>query len=213
MQHEILLFVMPGCSICPQMERLFHEMHRQGAIRGLKVLDVTRHPELAEKYKIRSVPFYIINGVGFNGLKTRPEIEHLLAPDSSEKWKTLLTDGLSNGELHIVEQQVRNNPGARDAMLQLLDASDTELVVRIGLTAIIETLAEGTLLHPYEQRFIRLAQHKDKRIALDGLYYLSLLSTPTSLEALTNIANEENHSLQQEARELLAESDSSRILH
>ena len=66
---------MPGCAICPQMERLFEEMHKNGAIDELEVLDVTEHPELAQQHNIRSVPFYLINGVAFSGLKTRQEID------------------------------------------------------------------------------------------------------------------------------------------
>lgn len=213
MQNEITLFVMPGCNMCPHMEKIFHDLHRNGAIHELQVVDVSQHPELAEQHNIRSVPFYLINGVAFNGLKTRQQIDHLLQQDSTQKWVILIEEELSAGQLETVEESMQQDADAREAMLQLLADSETELVVRIGLTAIIESLAEGSILKPYEQQFIELSQHEDERIALDALYYLSLLSTTSSLEALTEIANNGKQNLREDARELLAETVANRVLH
>lgn len=213
MQNEITLFVMPGCNMCPHMEKIFHELHQQGAVNDLQVLDVSQHPELAEQHNIRSVPFYLINGVAFNGLKSRQEIDQLLQLDTTQKWVSLIREELAAGQLDTVENNMQQDADARKAMLQLLADSDTELVVRIGLTAIIESLASGPLLKPYEQQFINMSQHEDERIAVDALYYLSLLSTTSSLQALTDIANNGKHSLQEDARELLAETVSNRVLH
>lgn len=204
---------MPGCSVCPQMERLFEELHEQGGIEELEVLDVTRHPELAQKYNIKSVPFYLVNGIAFNGLKTREEIVDLLQQDDSQKWTSLIRAELEDGQLELINNYIQQHAAAREAMMELLADKDTELVVRIGLTAIIESLAEGDLLESLEERFIQLTQHNDERIALDALYYLSLLSSPSSLAALTKIARNGKPGLREDARELLAESMSDRVLH
>lgn len=204
---------MPGCSVCPQMERLFEELHEQGGIEELEVLDVTRYPELAQKYNIKSVPFYLVNGIAFNGLKTREEIVDLLQQDDSQKWTSLIRAELEDGQLELINNYIQQHAAAREAMMELLADKDTELVVRIGLTAIIESLAEGDLLESLEERFIQLTQHNDERIALDALYYLSLLSSPSSLAALTKIARNGKPGLREDARELLAESMSDRVLH
>jgi len=213
MLNEISLFVMPGCSLCPQMERLFDEMHKSGAINELQVLDVTEHPELAQQHNIRSVPFYLINGVAFTGLKSKKEIDQLLSQNSEQNWSVLIKQELGEGQLDTVEALIREKASAQEAMLMLLADAETELVVRIGLTAIIESLAEGSLLAPFEEKFIRLAEHEDERIAVDALYYLSLLDSPASMKTLTEIERSDKPVLREHARELLEERTSNRTLH
>ncbi len=213
MPNEVSLFVMQGCHVCPQMERLFQDMQKNGAISELAIIDVTEHPELAKQHDIRSVPFYLINGVAFSGLKTAQEITQLLQQNQAQKWERLIKQELSDGQLQSVEDTIRSRKEARDAMMSLLRDDQTELVVRIGLTAIIESLAESSLLDPYESIFIEMAEHADERIAVDALYYLSLLNSPASLAALNAIARHGKIELREHARELIEESTSRQVLH
>lgn len=203
--NEITLFVMPGCNVCPQMEHLFQDMHQNGTVSSLQIMDVTEHAELAKKFNIRSVPYYLINGIAFTGLKSRTEIESLLKQDAVGNWAEKINEDLAQGMLEEVEQGIRDDNTARDAMLNLLKDDSTPLVVRIGLTAIIESVVTSGVLTHYEQAFIRLAEHEDERIATDGLYYLYLLSTPGSLAKLERIAETGRPALRSEAGELLSE--------
>ncbi len=202
-RHEIKLFVMQGCQLCPQMEAIFKKMHENGAISSLEITDLAQHPELAEQYHIRSVPYYFIDGVAFNGLKSEHDIEQLLQQDDSSKWKQILVEDLSSGQLEAAEKQVRQHSAARDAMMQLLAADDTALVVRIGLSAIIEAMAGEGLLSDYEEQFIELAHTANPAIAQDAIYYLSLLNSDNSLQALLDIANDDSSAVHQQAAELL----------
>ncbi len=211
--HQIKLFVMPGCQVCPQMEHLFEQMHQQGAISELEVFDVQQHPELAEQHNIRSVPHYLINGVAFTGLKSRREIDQLLDKTDADKWIEMIQDSLAGGELEPVEQAVRKQPSAREAMIVLLDDPETALLVRIGLTAVIETLATEGLLNTYEQQFIRMTTHDDERIAVDALYYLSLINTPDSLATLQDLAENGSMVLREHALELLQDEAKDQVLH
>ncbi len=204
-RHEIKLFVMSGCQLCPRMEALFKKMHEKGAISSLEITDLAQHPEIAEQYAIRSVPWYFIDGVAFNGLKSEHDIEQLLQQDDSAKWQQILVEDLSSGQLAAAEKQVRAHNPARAAMMQLLAADDTALVVRIGLSAIIEALAGEGLLADYESRFVDLAHSDNPAIAQDAVYYLSLLNTDQGLQALKAIANDDSSLVHQQAEELLQE--------
>lgn len=204
-QNKILLFVMKGCQLCPQMERLFQRMYKDGAFVELSVQDVAEHPELAQEYSIRSVPFYLINGVGFSGLRTQQQIEQLLQQNEDDNWQTLIVSELSEGQLAPVEKMVRQQPAARVAMMKLLADSDTTLVVRIGLTAVIEGLADDAVLTGYHRDFILLTQHSDERVAIDALYYLSLIRTPDCLDTLLNVSKYGSAALAAQASELLDE--------
>ena len=211
--NRVQLFVMPGCQVCPQMERLFEQMHQQGAIDELQVYDLQQHPEMAQQYHIRSVPHYLINGIAFTGLKSLGDINHLLQQDDSGKWESLISDELSSGQLDSVEKRIRQQPDARNAMIALLKEHDTPLVVRIGLTAIIETLAESGLLIPFEDDLIEMTRHVDERIAIDAMYYLSLLGTTRSLKTLTDIAEKGAEKLRHQALELLEDVGEGKSLH
>lgn len=204
---------MNGCEVCPQMERLFRQMHQNGAISSLHIYDLHEYPEFAQQFNIRSVPFYLINGVAFNGLKSRSEIDRLLKKIDSATWLELIKQALSSGQLDAVEENIRQQIDARDAMIDLLNDSETALVVRIGLTAIIESLADGDLLNAYENKFIDMVSHEDEQIAIDGMYYLSLLATTASLKMLTDISQNGPVMLRDQARELLEESTRDQVLH
>ncbi len=212
-QRKIELFVMPGCPICPQMERLFRQLQQEGKLDELEIVDIARNPERASELGIRSAPSYLVNGVLFSGLKRRSEIEQLLGQDEGGKWRSLLVEELSEGGMQTAREAVLEHEAARQALFDLLGDAETSLVVRIGLSAIIEELAERGLLEAYQPRLLQLAQHDDERIALDGLYYLSMLKTPEAIEALSRVAADETHPLRQQAGELLQERDASGSLH
>lgn len=212
-RHEIKLFVMHGCNLCPQMEALFKKMHENGAVEQLEIIDLVQHPELAEQFHIRSVPYYFIDGVGFSGLKSEHDINQLLRQDDSDNWRQLIVEELTSGQLDAAEKLIRDQDAAREAMLQLLADKETTLVVRIGLSAIIETLAASGLLNDYEARFIQMAHHGNANIAQDALYYLSLLGTDSSLQSLVDIAQDANHPLRAQAGELLQEIADEQAVH
>jgi predicted thioredoxin/glutaredoxin len=212
-ERRIELFVMPGCPICPQMERLFRQLQQEGLLDELEIIDITQHPQRAQELGIRSAPSYLVNGVLFSGLKHRPEIEQLLQQGAGGNWRSLLSEELSEGGMETARKAVLEHEAARDALFDLLEDADTPLVVRIGLSAIIEELAERGLLEAHLPRLLKLAQSDDERIALDGLYYLSMLKAPQAVQTLSKIAESAGHPLQQQARELLQEQAESASLH
>ena len=203
--NRITLFVLPDCQVCPVMERLFEKMHQNGEIDEYECLDISEHAEQAEAYNIRSVPFYLINGVSFTGLRSHREISGLLGSRQTPIWRGKISDELSDGQLASVTRLIRGNAVARQAMLELLADNETELVVRIGLTAVIESLAGSGVLADCEAQLIRLTEHANERIALDALYYLSLLATPASVQTLESIALNGRDALRMDAEEMLTE--------
>lgn len=211
--NKIELFVMHNCQICPQMERLFKDMHQKGAIDALEIIDIGEHPDIAQKHNIRSVPHYLINDVAFYGLKTQQEILTLLQQKDIDKWQEFIKSELAEGQLDTVEQAIREEISARDAMMLLLIDSETSLVVRIGLSAIIESIAGTGILNQYENQFIDLTQHNDESIAIDAIYYLSLLATQSCVATLIEIAQNGLENLKLHAAEALEELSSEQLKH
>lgn len=204
---------MQGCHVCPEMERIFHQLKQQGEISELKVFDVKDHPQLAQQYHIRSVPHYLINGVAFTGLKSQGEILKLLQSEENQRLQQWITDQLAEGQLDEVESRIDQQPPLREAAMQLLENIDTPLMVRIGLSAVIESLAEQGVFNSFAARFIMLADHPEDRIAIDAIYYLQLLSTPSTLNKLSEIAQHGRAELKMQAQELLLEISASAVKH
>ncbi len=212
--HRIIeLFVMQGCHACPEMERTFHDLKHKGEISELKVFDVNEYPQLAQQYNIRSVPYYMINGVAFTGLKSQSEILKLLQSGEIQNIRFWIAEKLAEGQLAEVETRVVQQPETREAVMQLLEDIDTPLMLRIGLSAVIESLAEHGVLSDFEARFVELANHPQDRIAIDAIYYLQLLSTPLTLTKLAEIVQSGRPELQQQAQELLFESSEHAVKH
>lgn len=188
-------------------------MLQAGEISSLKIIDVTEQAELAQEHHIRSVPYYLINGVAFTGARSADEIHELLKQDAISNWKETLVQALSQGELDTAERGISENEPARDAMMQLLKEVDTPLVVRIGLTAVIESLADADWLLDYQDHIIDMTDHVDQRIAVDALYYLSLIGSGGSLDHLECVAENSNGELAEHARELLMDAKEGQIVH
>ncbi len=212
--HKIVeLFVTQGCSVCPTMKRIFQQLAQSGGVDELNIYDLTDHPDLAKQHNIRSVPFYRINGTPFSGLRTLHEIESLLQASTVEAGSSWIVEQLREGQLAEVEQAVLQQANIREGLMRLLEAEDTELVVRIGLSAVIESLAERRIFDQYAQRFIDLTQHHEERIAIDALYYLQLISTPSTLKRLQQLAEAGQGELSIQAQELLAEAAQGVVVH
>ena len=202
---SVRLFVMKGCQVCPQMERLFADLLDQRRISALDVVDLASQPERAERYHVRSVPFYLIDEVAFTGLRTRGEIDQLLARNTIDRWAERLADAFGQGNLGEAEQLLRDHAAARQAMVRLLQDDSTELVVRIGLSAVIESLGPEGLLNELTDEFIGLTAASDARVAMDALYYLQLIGNETCVARLRQVARSGQQPLASEAGELLAE--------
>lgn len=212
--NKIKLFVLHDCQLCPQMEKIFKNMHENGAIQSLEIIDAAKHPDLAEQFNIRSVPYYLINGVAFSGVKSASEIRQLLSMDETKKIEQQISQLLTEGDLGSAEDLISSNEGARKAMIQLLRSEDTELLIRIGLTAVFESLAETGIFIEFEHLFKEMSENINERIAIDAMYYLSLIATEGSIKHLSEMAQSNASALlRDQAQELLEEHYAGATLH
>lgn len=58
---EILLFISPGCAVCPHQLRSVATVMLASPRVGLEVVDATLEPELAARYEVRSVPTTVVD--------------------------------------------------------------------------------------------------------------------------------------------------------
>jgi len=74
----VVMYTGLGCPFCPIMERRLRELQPRMGFE-LKVIDVTRHPEIATRKRIGSVPTIEVAGRRQAGCVTSQELARLIA--------------------------------------------------------------------------------------------------------------------------------------
>lgn len=78
---RILMFTSPDCAYCPSVEKLLKRTIGSGSVAFAHVstIDVTENPEVAARYKIRSLPTLIVNDEQvLSGQITEGEVQNVL---------------------------------------------------------------------------------------------------------------------------------------
>lgn len=59
---EIELLTMPGCPHCAGAKAILEKLRKEMPDIKVTIIDVTEHPEVAQKYMLMSAPGIVING-------------------------------------------------------------------------------------------------------------------------------------------------------
>jgi hypothetical protein len=143
------------------------------------------------------------------------ELEGLHSPAELAEWAQRagspngLADGftalLKDGQLARVITAVRKKPQHLDTLLQLAGNPDTDLTVRIGISAVLEDLQGSTLLQEKLPALLALSQHNDPRIRVDACHYLMLTGLPQAAQRLQAMTRDSEPSVREIAVDELAE--------
>lgn len=72
---KVQILTTPGCSGCATVERMLDEMKV-----GYEVIDVTKNPDILQKYPIMTAPGIVINGkLEFTGVPSMEELKNRLS--------------------------------------------------------------------------------------------------------------------------------------
>lgn len=75
MKLSVQILTTPGCSGCIKVERMLDGMKVK-----YEVIDVTKHPDILQKYPIMTAPGIVINGrLGFTGVPNKEELKAKLS--------------------------------------------------------------------------------------------------------------------------------------
>ena len=76
MVKKVLILDVPGCASCKFAEQLIKQIRKEEKLKfKVEVKDITKHPELLEKYQVLSAPGIVIDGkLAFSG---KPNVKEL----------------------------------------------------------------------------------------------------------------------------------------
>ncbi len=206
---QALLLLSSSCPHCPTVLQGLAELVKAGHIGRLEVVNIEAEPDTARKLGVRSVPWVRIGAFELEGLHTRAELANWAERAGNPAGRALyLAELLTTGQMQRAQRLVRTDPSWFEALLDLLEDTDTELSVRIGIGALVEEFARDPALLGSIQRLGAQTRHSDARIRSDAAYYLGLTGSDEAkpfLEALSADKDADVREISREALEELAQ--------
>ena len=200
---DATLLMAPGCAHCPVVLEGLTRLIKAGRLGRLTIVNVQEHPEAAREAGVRSVPWARIGPF---------ELEGEQSPAELERWAEHAASGTGVTEYysHLLESQrpqqvvrmVLRRPETLSDLILLLSSLETPLLVRIGVGAVLEELAERGALKPASAELAALTRAEEPQIRADAAHYLSLTGDPAAIASLRPLLQDPDP----EVREITAES-------
>ncbi len=202
---DALLLIATGCPHCPTVLAGVSELVKQGKIGRLDVVNVTMHPEVAEQYGVRGVPWLRLGPFELDGLRSPAELK-LWAERAGthEGMAEYFRELLDTGQLARVIDALRRDDTQLDALLMLLADPETVLTVRVGIGAVMEEFAGEKTLQKLVPELGKLTQSRDSHIRGDAAHYLGLARDRRAVGYLKPLVNDPEQQVREIAQESLA---------
>lgn len=200
------LLIATGCAHCPVVLEGLSTLIKEGVISSLQVTNIVNQPERARELGVRSVPWLQLGPFTLQGLHSPAELrEWAERAGSMEGMGVYLHEQLKQGNLDAMEKLLAQQPTWLGALIPLLEQEDTDMKVRIGIDALLESLAASTELESLVEELGRLSQHERQSLRSDATHYLSLTHSPAAIPFLEARLQDESAEVRAIAEEGLAE--------
>ena len=203
-KSRAILFTSKQCPHCPSVKKILMELNQSGELAQLDIYDIAEDHELVEQYKVRSVPWFKISELEFQGLHTAGELRYWVEKANTEEGVLrYLTDNLNEGRLSTVEKLIKQHHDYLTIALRILEDVTAPIQVRIGLGAVLEDLAGTPLMDSLLPALEKLTEHKDHRVRGDACHYLGFIKNAKSKEALKRCLDDEHPEVREIAQDSL----------
>lgn len=203
---DALLLVSTQCPHCSTVLQGLGELVKKGLIGRLEVVNIVARPDIAEQQGVRTVPWMRLGDFELEGLHSPAELRQWAERAGSEAGLTeYYRDLFKHGQLPKALAAIRKYPGHIPALLALAQDPDTELTVRIGVSAVIEDAAGSAPLQNQLAALMDLAQHSDPRVRSDACHFLALTRSEAALATLEKLTRDAEPAVQEVAKDSLEE--------
>ncbi len=203
---DALLLVTPSCAHCGAVLEGLAALVKEGVVGRLQVVNVAVHPEEASRRGARSVPWFSIGALVFDGV---------MAPADLRRWAQRAGDAngmaayilemLRSGRRRHVEAMIRADSRNSLALVDLLRDPAASMAVRLGIGAVLEALQGSAGAHPMVEELGALTRGGDARLRADTCHYLSLIGTPETIPFLEACRSDDDAEVREIAAEALQE--------
>ena len=201
---DALMLLGTHCPHCPTVLRVISDLVKSGAVGKLEVVNIEQHPEVAHSLGVRSVPWLRIGPFELEGLRSEKELRTWVEIAGTDTgYASYLDELLSTGRIDRATRLVQSDPEAINGLLLLFSDPDTQLNTRIGISAIIESLAGSDLLQAIVDKLGEFSRHPDTRIRGDAAHYLGLTGSLRAKDYLKYLLDDADADVRTVARESL----------
>lgn len=202
--NHAILFTSKQCPHCPTVSKILKELNQSGQLAGLDIFDIAQDQKLAEQYNVRSVPWFKIAELEFQGLHTAGELTYWAGKANSEEGiLRYLTESLEAGRLSRVESLIDQHPAWLNIAIQILADLTAPIQARIGLGAVLEGLANTAILENSFPVLENLTQHDDHRVRGDACHYLGFIASSKSKDVLNRCLDDKHAEVREIAEDSL----------
>ena len=202
---EAELLIATGCAHCPVVLEGLSSLIKEGVIGSLRVTNIVTQPERAKELGVRSVPWLQLGPFTLQGLHSPAELrEWAQRAGSIEGMSIYLHEQLKQGELEAMEKLLAAQPQWLIALLPLLEDEDTDMKVRIGIDALLESLASTIDLSSLVEGLGHLSQHQRQALRNDASHYLALTGSAAAIPYLEARLQDDSEEVREIAEDGLA---------
>ncbi len=200
------LLIATGCAHCPVVLEGLTGLIKEGVIAHLTVSNIVADPGRARELGVRSVPWLQLGPFTLQGLHSPAELrEWAERAGSMEGMGVYLAEQLKQGKLAEMEKLLADQPQWLPAIIPLLEDPQTDIQVRIGIDAILESLAESVDMSALVPELGRLSASDNASIRADTSHYLALIGGEAAIPYLRARLQDEDEDVREAAREALEE--------
>ncbi len=203
---DALLLMGRQCPYCPTVLKALESLQQKGEISQLESVVLEEHPEVAAEYGVRTVPWVRIGPFELDGLRSEEELRTWATragtPDGMSMYLSAL---IASGNLDKCLELIRADSHQLGALLALFADEDTELNIRIGISAIMESLQGGPELAGIADDLRKLLTHAAPGVRGDACYYLSLTGLQDNAEWIRPLLKDSDENVREISRDCLAE--------
>jgi thiol-disulfide isomerase/thioredoxin len=182
---DAIMLLGTHCPHCPAILKHLAELVKTGEIGRLNIVNLEQHPEDAQEYGVRSVPWVRIGKYELSGAQDinalRQRIEWAMKDSSLagefDYW-------LSEAQVEKAIEHINKEPKSISAIVELLGDPAPVLSPRIRIGVIMEEFTGSDMLQQLIPTFAELTQHDDSRIRTDALHYLGLTHSKEAIPIL-----------------------------
>ncbi len=174
---------------CPNCRATVDALNNLAIKRGIEhhVVDVGMFPEIAEKFKVTSLPTAFIGDLRFVGAMSEDEAEMWVEAALKGDYYEYFASRLMRGDIETVKEIAAKKKMGR-VLAELM--AHREFMVRLGAMAAIEALASENkeIADQAKEVVIELLDHEDERIREDAAMMLGIIGGRDDVEVLSKLA-------------------------
>ena len=200
-----LLLVGPGCPHCAVVLEGLCRLIKAGKLGHLEVVDLASYPERGAELGVRSVPWTRIGPFELTGAQSPADLAQWVdyAAEGSG-WVAYYMHLLEHRQLEKTLSLIRRAPDSLTDLLRLVDAEDTPMSVRIGISAIMEDLQNSSLLQGMIPELEQLVLSTSPQTRADACHFLGLTGDPGVMATVRRLLEDDDQDVREIAVETLA---------